>query len=197
MIYNTKEAFDLDTKDVPYLEAGIHEDVDFVSARKGQTKAGAPLIEFTFSKNGQTLIHTEYEPTKFSNMTDEDLEERAKRQARKILQIMSIFYDKSALDFTTDSFNGFADWVVSLMNNAAKKKLRIKAVYNSNGFVGLPNTSRYTFIESMETNPSKIRKLADDKFERPTEADREKATATSSEVFGVKPDMEKISNSPF
>lgn len=182
MIYSTKNAFK-ERHDVSYLEAGIHENVEFLSIRKGLTKTDNPLIEFKFQKNGEVLTHTEFEPTKFSGMTDRDLEIRAQSQMDRIIQIMSVYFDESALDFTTDSFDKLADWVVALMSNAPKIPVRLKAVYSNSGFVGLPSSARYTFIEKMSEPVSKIKKLSADKFERPDMADKEEKTQDSSSEF--------------
>lgn len=181
MIFTTKTAFK-ERNDVPYMEAGIIDNVYFMSARKGETKSGAPLIELKFQKDGAVLVHTEFEPVKFPGMTDQDLERKAESQMDRIVQILSVYYSENELNFTTDSFDKLADWVVALMTNAPKVPVRIKATYSNGGFVELPKNSRYTFIERMDAPVSKIRKLSSDRFERP-EVDKESKVKSSEEIF--------------
>ncbi len=189
MIYNTQKAFELGKKDVTFLDAGIHEDVSFSSIRKAESRNNSTFIEFEFEKDGMRLTHTEYEPTKFGDMTQEKFEARVNTQVARILQILSAYYDESALVFNTDSFDKFADWVVTLMTAVDKNtKVRIKAVYGRDGrYVGLPSYAKYTFIEPMSVSTSKIKRLSIDQFERSEqpEMDREEDSKSASQVFGA------------
>lgn len=187
MIFNTNNAFQLEKKDVSFLGAGIHENVEFAGVRNEKSANGNSFIEFKFIKDGAALTQTEYEPTKFGDQTDAEFESKANKQVARILQILSPWYSKEQLsNFTADSFEVFAKWVADLMNAVDKTKLvRLKVVYGQNGYTSLPKYAFYTFIEPMTipTESSKISKLNIDSFERPIIGDKEQATKSSAEVF--------------
>lgn len=177
MIYSTELANQIQESKNKYLEAGIHDNVKFVSARVDKSINGNIFIEFKFEKDEQTMTHTEWESTKKSMESEEDFQNRANRQVKRILQILSCFYPKEALVFAGSSFSEFANWVVNLLNAANKDiLLRVKIVYNNKGYTTLPNYCKFTFIEPMnlpEGQVSKITELNIDVFVRPITADKE------------------------
>lgn len=177
MIYSTELANQIQESKNKYLEAGIHDNVKFVSARVDESINGNIFIEFKFEKDEQTMTHTEWESTKKSMESEEDFQNRANRQVKRILQILSCFYPKEALVFAGSSFSEFANWVVNLLNAANKDiLLRVKIVYNNKGYTTLPNYCKFTFIEPMnlpEGQVSKITELNIDVFVRPITADKE------------------------
>lgn len=177
MIYSTELANQIQESKNKYLEAGIHDNVKFVSARVDKSINGNIFIEFKFEKDEQTMTHTEWESTKKPMESEEDFQNRANRQVKRILQILSCFYPKEALVFTGSSFSEFANWVVNLLNAANKDiLLRVKIVYNNKGYTTLPNYCKFTFIEPMnlpEGQVSKITELNIDVFVRPITADKE------------------------
>lgn len=177
MIYSTELANQIQESKNKYLEAGIHDNVKFVSARVDKSINGNIFIEFKFEKDEQTMTHTEWESTKKPMESEEDFQNRANRQVKRILQILGCFYPKEALVFAGSSFNEFANWVVNLLNAANKDiLLRVKIVYNNKGYTTLPNYCKFTFIEPMnlpEGQVSKITELNIDVFVRPITADKE------------------------
>lgn len=177
MIYSTELANQIQESKNKYLEAGIHDNVKFVSARVDESINGNIFIEFKFEKDEQTMTHTEWESTKKPMESEEDFQNRANRQVKRILQILSCFYPKEALVFAGSSFSEFANWVVNLLNAANKDiLLRVKIVYNNKGYTTLPNYCKFTFIEPMnlpEGQVSKIIELNIDVFVRPITADKE------------------------
>lgn len=177
MIYSTELANQIQESKNKYLEAGIHDNVKFVSARVDKSINGNIFIEFKFEKDEQTMTHTEWESTKKPMESEEGFQNRANRQVKRILQILSCFYPKEALVFAGSSFNEFANWVVNLLNAANKDiLLRVKIVYNNKGYTTLPNYCKFTFIEPMnlpEGQVSKITELNIDVFVRPITADKE------------------------
>lgn len=177
MIYSTELANQIQESKNKYLEAGIHDNVKFVSARVDKSINGNIFIEFKFEKDEQTMTHTEWESTKKPMESEEDFQNRANRQVKRILQILSCFYPKEALVFAGSSFNEFANWVVNLLNAANKDiLLRVKIVYNNKGYTTLPNYCKFTFIEPMnlpEGQVSKITELNIDVFVCPITADKE------------------------
>lgn len=177
MIYSTELANQIQESKNKYLEAGIHDNVKFVSARVDKSINGNIFIEFKFEKDEQTMTHTEWESTKKPMESEEDFQNRANRQVKRILQILSCFYPKEALVFAGSSFSEFANWVVNLLNAVNKDiLLRVKIVYNNKGYTTLPNYCKFTFIEPMnlpEGQVSKITELNIDVFVRPITADKE------------------------
>ena len=177
MIYSTELANQIQESKNKYLEAGIHDNVKFVSARVDKSINGNIFIEFKFEKDEQTMTHTEWESTKKPMESEEDFQNRANRQVKRILQILGCFYPKEALVFAGSSFSEFANWVVNLLNAANKDiLLRVKIVYNNKGYTTLPNYCKFTFIEPMnlpEGQVSKITELNIDVFVRPITADKE------------------------
>lgn len=177
MIYSTELANQIQESKNKYLEAGIHDNVKFVSARVDKSINSNIFIEFKFEKDEQTMTHTEWESTKKPMESEEDFQNRANRQVKRILQILSCFYPKEALVFAGSSFSEFANWVVNLLNAANKDiLLRVKIVYNNKGYTTLPNYCKFTFIEPMnlpEGQVSKITELNIDVFVRPITADKE------------------------
>ena len=184
MIYSTELANQIQESKNKYLEAGIHENVKFVSARVDKSINGNIFIEFKFEKDEQTMTHTEWESTKKPNESEEDYQARATRQVKRILQILGCFYPKEELVFAGSSFNEFANWVVNLLNAANKDiLLKVKIVYNDKGYTTLPSYVKFASIEPMNIpmgfyeegkNESMIREITGiDQFTKPIVADKE------------------------
>lgn len=173
-------------KDVAFLDAGIHENVALVGARKGTATNGNSFIELTFDKNGSKLKHTEFKPSVGSFMTEEMVNEKTTKQASRIMDILKCFYTEEQLAFDGE-YDAFTTWAVALLEGADKTKLvRIKAVYGRTGYVTLPPQAGYTFIEPMtvSTNDSMIRALSMDVFTRPEKIDdKEEVTTSGAETF--------------
>ena len=185
-----KEALEnKEVKDVRFLEAGIHDDVNYGSAVKGETKNGNKFLELSFDKDGRSMTHSEYEPKKWPGDSDDKFKDSCKSQALRILQILAPAYDNAVLSsFSGSSFDALADWVSSLFNAISKEKtVRLKAVYDKNGFVTLPRYSQYTFIESMSVDKanSAITELKIDKFTKPEVGDREEAVPSPAQAFST------------
>ena len=188
MIFNTSTGFNVEMKDVSFLDAGIHENVALAGVRFDRSPNGNLFIEFRFSKDGMSFTHTEYEPTRFGDEPDERLQEKADAQVKRITQIMKVWYDQSMLSYIANNFEAFGNWVATMMNAADKSILaRIKVVYNNSGYTGLPRYWRYTFIESMaiDIKDSKIKELKIDLFQRPESGDNEIESKSSAQVFST------------
>ena len=138
-MYSSERANKIESNDIKLLGAGIHENVSFVAARTEKTPNGNSFLELKFEKNGAILTHTEWEPTAFNGMSEADLQLKCDKQFKRLLQVLKCFYKPEMLVFTGNSFTEFANWVVSLLNNADKNiLLRIKAIYNNKGYITLP-----------------------------------------------------------
>lgn len=176
-MYSSEKAKAVLKKDVAYLSAGIYEDVKLVAVRFDKSIRGNYFIEFRFEKDGKTMSHTEWEPTK-GTRTDEEFQSTCDNQFSRIDQILKCFYPNDEdRKFVGDSFKEFAEWIVKMLDDANRDTLlRIKIVYNNNGYTTLPKYARYTFIEPMSLfneNKSVIVKLNIDLFEKPIVADQE------------------------
>lgn len=158
------------------IPAGIQEDVIISNVRMETSTNGNSFIAFTFEKNGATVSQTEWEPKKWPDMTDEKFQESCNKQVKHILQILECYYPKEMLVFSGETYKEFAAWVKALMDKAdLSKKLRVKFVYKSNGYVELPKYCMYKFIEPMTISKedSKIKELSIDNFTKPVVADKE------------------------
>ena len=170
MIYSSQRAQAIQKKDIAYLAAGIHDNVVLESIRVDKSLNGNNFIEFKFiAKDGKFMTHTEWEPSKSDNMSDEDLQRKCDNQFARIDQILECYYPNPE----DRVFNGES------FNNADKSiLLRIKVVYNNSGYTTLPKYAKYRFIEPMtivDKNESVIVKLNIDQFEKPVIADFEQS----------------------
>lgn len=179
MIYSSQRAQAIQKKDVAYLGAGIQDNVVLEAIRVDKSINGNNFIEFKFTaKDGKFMTHTEWEPSKGPNMTDEDLQKKCDNQFSRIDQILECYYpNKEDRVFTGESFKEFIEWVAEMLNKADRSTLlRIKVVYNNSGYTTLPKYAKYRFIEPMsivDKNESVIVKLNIDNFEKPIIADVE------------------------
>jgi hypothetical protein len=177
-MYSKERALTIAKKDVKFIPTGIIENVTLKSARVAKSPTGKDFLEITFEKEGATLTQTEWKPTKFEGMTDEQLQAKEDTQFSRMMQILLCFYKNEELVFNGTSFEEFANEVVTYLNNADKSKLlRVKVVYNKDGYTTLPSYAKYTFIEPMvlpEGSTSAIVELGIDQFTKPVTADSEK-----------------------
>lgn len=180
MMYNSQRANSIKTKDVAYLDAGIHDNISLISVRTDVSVHGNAFLEFKLAdKDGKSVTWTEWQPNRTDNDTDASFDEKCDKQFKRIDQILSCFYpDVKDREFEGEQFKDLAAWVVEKLNAADKNILvRCKVVYNDNGFTTLPKYAQYTFIEPMsKVNEGKsvIVKLGIDRFTRPVVEDVEK-----------------------
>lgn len=178
MAYSKERAASISKSDIKYIPAGINENVVLKSVKTEESPNGNQFLEIVFEKDGATLTHTEWEPTIGGYVTtEEQLQSRMDRQYSRMLQILNCYYTDEQLNFNGESFKEFAQWITTMLNNVDKsKKLRVKVVYNLNGYTTLPNYAKYTFIEPMELTEgqtSAIAALNIDQFTKPVVADKE------------------------
>lgn len=170
-----------------YLAGGIHENVLLESVRTDVSpNAGRRFIEFKFIKDNKTFTHTEWAPI-VSTETKEDAEKsqsKVTNQVTRINRILNCFFAKELLNFDGTSYEDFANWVVRTINLADKSVLlRVKVVYNKDGFTQLPSYVKFACIEPMNIpmgyykegeNASKIKEIEGiDLFIRPVTEDKE------------------------
>lgn len=175
-MYSKERAQQIAKNDIKYIPVGIQENVALKSAKVTTSPNGNLFLEITFEKDGATLTQTEWKPTKFGNMSDEDLQKKEDTQFSRMMQILLCFYKDEELIFNATSFEGWAEEIANYLNRADKSKLlRVKVVYNNKNYTTLPTYAKYTFIEPMSIpkEESSIIELGIDKFTRSVVADQE------------------------
>lgn len=175
-MYSKERAQQIAKNDIKYIPVGIQENVALKSAKVTTSPNGNLFLEITFEKDGATLTQTEWKPTKFGNMSDEDLQKKEDTQFSRMMQILLCFYKDEELIFNATSFEGWAEEIANYLNRADKSKLlRVKVVYNNKNYTTLPTYAKYTFIEPMSISKeeSSIIELGIDKFTRSVIADQE------------------------
>lgn len=202
MIYSTELAnkVTVSGNNSKYLEAGIHENVKFTGVRAAFSPTGRNFIEFRFEKDGKELLHTEWEPKEKAEDTPEQNQSKVTNQVTRIMRIMNCFYPKGVLSFNGNSYKEFTEWVVTMLNAANKDiLLKIKVVYNNNGYTTLPTYVKFAFIEPMvlpegfydknvnPENKSMITELSIDQFTKPIIADKEEKVDDLSSTKEVSP----------
>ena len=179
MGYSKKAAQEVSDFKSKYMPAGINENVTLDKVEVKVSPNGNKMFDITFvNEQGQTAVHTEWEPKMAPWMKDKsDLERNQARQYKKMLQILLCFYTDEQINFEGNDFMGFANYIAMMLNAADKtKKLRLKLVYNKDGYTTLPTTVDEAFIESMELGDGesyKVQITAKDVIVRPVTADKE------------------------
>lgn len=197
MIYSTDLANQVtlnnNSSNTKYLEAGIHDNVKFTSVKTAVSPTGKNFIEFRFEKDGKELVHTEWEPKERAEDTEEQNQNKATNQVTRINRILRCFYPKEVLNFTGSSYKEFTNWVVAMLNAANKDTLlRVKVVYNKDGYTTLPSYVKFAAIEPMNIpmgfyeegkNESMIREITGiDLFVKPVVSDKETVVVNPLEV---------------
>lgn len=197
MIYSTDLANQVtlnnNSSNTKYLEAGIHDNVKFTSVKTAVSPTGKNFIEFRFEKDGKELVHTEWEPKERAEDTEEQNQDKATNQVTRINRILRCFYPKEVLNFTGSSYKEFTNWVVAMLNAANKDTLlKVKVVYNKDGYTTLPSYVKFAAIEPMNIpmgfyeegkNESMIREITGiDLFVKPVVSDKETVEVNPLEV---------------
>lgn len=181
-MYSTKTATTNNTEfNSAYMPVGINENVTLNAVNVNKSPQGRDYIEFIFTnKDGQTASFTEWKNEK--NMwikTDEDLQRRDDQQFGRILQVINCFYSETP-EFEGSNFVEMINWVKSVLENVKetaewnKYPLRLKVVYDKNGYTRV--SSLGTYVEPMSVEQSQIKLWKKDLLERPIVADNEAAT---------------------
>lgn len=185
-MYNINSALSVEKNTNNYLDAGIQENVKITEVRTDVSVNGNPFIEFTFKKmNGGSATHTEWEPKRFDQDTNDSFNLKCAKQYARILQILGCFYSEEylkSLDFNPATFAELAKWTKEMLERAdLSKLLRVKFIYNESDFISLPRYAKYVFIEPMtvKAEDSLIRILSIDKLQKSIKADVEVAGETA------------------
>lgn len=148
-MYSTKTA--VFSSDNNYLQAGINENVTLKEVNVKTTPNGINYLEIIFQKDGNIAPMTEWENKKSAWIkTDEDLQYRDNLQFGRILQVINAICDEPVGDVELNDFNSMINWVKDtlLPKINAQKSLRLKVVYDKNGFIKV--SSNGCFIEPMD-----------------------------------------------
>jgi hypothetical protein len=186
-MYSTKTATTNNTEfNSSYMPVGINENVTLSAVNVMKSPQGRDYIEFIFTNaEGQTASFTEWKNEK--NMwikTDEDLQRRDDQQFGRIIQVINCFYSETP-EFEGNNFVEMINWVKSVLENVKetaewnKYPLRLKVVYDKNGYTRV--SSLGTFVEPMSVEQSQIKLWKKDLLERPVVADNE----TAADPFAV------------
>lgn len=176
MGYSKKAAQEVSDFKSKYMNAGINEGVSIDKVEVKVSPNGNKMFDITFiNEQGQTAVHTEWEPKMAPWMKDKsDLERNQARQFKKMLQILMCYYTDEQINFEGEDFMSFANYIATMLNATDKtKKLRLKLVYNKDGYTTIPTTVDDTFIEPMDVEESNIKITAKDIVVRPVIADKE------------------------
>jgi hypothetical protein len=171
MKFLVDEKIQSEARAVNFADVGIHDNVELTEVKAETSPNGNNFLAFTFTtEDGKTLTKTEWQPTD----TESDvLIRKAQNQAKRIKHIMSKFVSEAdtKIEYDTDNWMKYASTVKAKLTPFIKGvKVRIKAIYDNNNYVTLPNY--IPFIERMDVSKSTLEILSIDKVKR-EEADRE------------------------
>lgn len=174
-MYNTKTAtINNEEFNSNYIPVGINDNITLKEVSVEKSPQGKDFLRVTFeNETGQTAEFTEWKNEK--NMwikTDADLQNKDNQQFGRIIQLINCF--TTTPDVEINSFDEMIKWVKSILDPFIKdkKKLRLKVIYNKNGYT---QVSKYgTYVEPMDVTESQIKLFKNDLLERPVKADAEK-----------------------
>lgn len=174
-MYNTKTAtINNEEFNSNYIPVGINDNITLKEVSVEKSPQGKDFLRVTFeNETGQTAEFTEWKNEK--NMwikTDADLQNKDNQQFGRIIQLINCF--TTTPDVEINSFDEMIKWVKGILDPFIKdkKKLRLKVIYNKNGYT---QVSKYgTYVEPMDITESQIKLFKNDLLERPVKADAEK-----------------------
>ena len=174
-MYSTKTATTNNTEfSSSYMPVGINENITLKEVNVNKTQNGRDFLEIIFeNEQGQTATMTEWKNEK--NMwvkTDEDLQRRDDAQFGRILQVVDAVLGQHP-EFEGSSFVEMINWVKTILalEKEEKTKLRLKVIYDKNGYTKVSNLG--VFVEPMSVEESQIKLWKNDLLERPVQPDKE------------------------
>lgn len=157
-----------------YMPVGINENVLLKEVNVKKSITNKDFLEITFeNETGQTATFTEWKNEKNQWIkTDEDLQKRDNAQFGRLLQIINCYYP-TIEDTTLNTFSEMINWVKAKLDSQipVKTKLRLKVVYDKNGYTTVSKNGIY--VEPMIVENSQISIFKKDLLERPIKADNE------------------------
>ena len=174
-MYNTKTAtINNEEFNSNYIPVGINDNITLKEVSVEKSPQGKDFLRVTFeNETGQTAEFTEWKNEK--NMwikTDADLQNKDNQQFGRIIQLINCF--TTTPDVEINSFDEMIKWVKGILDPFIKdkKKLRLKVIYNKNGYTQVSKYGNY--VEPMDVTESQIKLFKNDLLERPVKADAEK-----------------------
>lgn len=174
-MYNTKTAtINNEEFNSNYIPVGINDNITLKEVSVEKSPQGKDFLRVTFeNETGQTAEFTEWKNEKnIWIKTDADLQNKDNQQFGRIIQLINCF--TTTPDVEINSFDEMIKWVKGILDPFIKdkKKLRLKVIYNKNGYT---QVSKYgTYVEPMDVTESQIKLFKNDLLERPVKADAEK-----------------------
>ena len=147
----------LATKAPSYIGVGIHE-VELSEIVLDTSKNGKTFFAFYYvNEEGQRLSKTEWEvnfPPNYKSLPADDkqrYEAVVNQQMKRILKVAKLFIPEEEFkDKNFEDFKSFCSYVKQKLDGKTKGiKLRIKAIYDKNGWVTTPSYT-YDSIEWIE-----------------------------------------------
>lgn len=199
-MYNTKAAtINNDEFSSSYMPVGINENIILKDITIEKSPTGRDFLRITFENEAeQTVEMTEWKNEK--NMwikTDEELQRRDNVQFGRILQLVNCFFETTP-EVELNSFVDMISWVKNVLSPLipTKKKLRLKCIYDKNGYVRVSQNGIY--VEPMDTKETQIKLFKRDLLERPIKADVEtSADPLASVTTDSIPDTASPNGLPF
>ena len=199
-MYNTKAAtINNDEFSSSYMPVGINENIILKDITIEKSPTGRDFLRITFENEAeQTVEMTEWKNEK--NMwikTDEELQRRDNVQFGRILQLVNCFFETTP-EVELNSFVDMISWVKNILAPLipTKKKLRLKCIYDKNGYVRVSQNGIY--VEPMDTKETQIKLFKRDLLERPIKADVEtSADPLASVTADSTPDTASPNGLPF
>jgi hypothetical protein len=156
---------------MPRIEAGIHENVYLMPISTGKTNAGKAIVEFGLTfPSGRVILLSEYEPTRFPEDSDMKYERNQRKALARLISISDVYEELQAeemWDADATQSEKMEQYATKLIAFEGRKSipLRIKLVYNKDGYLRFPNginrkgenqAQSNVFMELMSAKPSQI-----------------------------------------
>jgi len=155
MKFLVDESIQSEVRAVNYVDVGIHDNMELTEIKIDVSPKGNNYMVFTLvAPDGRVLTKTEWQPT---GAEDDVLLKKVQNQAKRIKHIMTKFMaeEHTKIEYDSEQWVKYASTVKAKLD-AVKKgvKIRIKAVYDNQNYVTLPN---YTpFIERMDIEKTSL-----------------------------------------
>lgn len=170
IVFIVDEKIESEERKFNFIDFGIHENVMLTDITIDKSPTGKDYLSFTFtSEDGRQLTKTEWQPTIKDDQGQDILLSKIKNQAKRIKHIMTKYMsvDETKIEYNYNQWVKYASAVKAKLDPVkGNSKMRIKATYDTKGYVTLPNY--VPFIESMAIPKadSELKILSSDKKER-------------------------------
>ena len=171
IVFIVDEKIESEDRKFNFIDFGIHENVTLTEIKIEKSPTGKDFLALTFtSEDGKQLTKTEWQPTIKDDQGHDILLSKIKNQAIRVKHIMTKYMpeEDTKVEYNYDQWIKYASAVKAKLDPVkGTSKMRIKATYDTKGYVTLPNY--VPFIESMAipTADSELEILSNDKRERP------------------------------